>query len=452
MKKTTGIVLLLAAALGAFVYFYDLKHTKPSPINGDLDVESSETADANAKPAFTLSPSDVTSLTILRNGTSATSEKRPDGYYMTQPLATKADESTVGAIASELSSERVVRTITATPEQLSTFGLANPAVTLQFGVQNGTKHTLKLGNKDFSGFNVYAIIDGSKDVSILSNTILTSSDKPVDDFRDQSMMHFQPNDATSFDLKNESGEILATKRDSTWKLEKPRAAAADGPAISSFLDLISTARVASFVDDASSDLSKYGLSKPGINLRIDLAGGKTTELKVGKKDASAYFAKVTSEPFVFRVTEATYKTLSDKFFDLRDKQLVHVGDSDAARLDIRNGTLTASCVKGADGEWTAGSSADSKSKPTNCPSMWGSLKDARAQEIYDAPPATISAQLAKPAVEVALTEKSGKKIEVRISSASGNSVYARTSDAPAIFKLDKQILADLNPAGTSVHD
>lgn len=452
MKKTTVIVLLLAAALGAFVYFYDLKHTKPSPISGDLGVESSESDEANEKPAFTLQPSDITSLTILRNGTSATFEKRADGYYMTQPLATQADQSTVGAITSELSSERVVRTLAATPEQLATFGLTNPAVTLQFSLQNGTKHTLKLGNKDFSGFNVYAIIDGSKDVSILSNTILTSSDKPADDFRDQSVLHFQPNDATSFDLKNDSGEIAAMKRDSTWKLEKPRAVAADGPAISSFLDSISTARVASFVDDASSDLSKYGLTSPAVNLRIDLAGGKTTELKVGKKAASAYFAMVASQPFVFRINDTTYKTLSQKYFDLRDKQLIHMSESDVTRLDIRNGALAAACVKGADGEWAAATSADAKSKPTNCSSMWGSLRDARAQEIYDAPPANISTQLAKPAAEATLTGKSGNKIEIRISSATGNSVYAKTSDAPTIFKLDKQILSDLNPAGTSVHD
>ncbi|HXW18622.1 MAG TPA: hypothetical protein VEJ39_09980, partial [Candidatus Acidoferrales bacterium] len=61
-------------------------------------------------------------------------------------------------------------------------------------------------------------------------------------------------------------------------------------------------------------------------------------------------------------------------------------------------------------------------------------------------------QLAKPAAEATLTDKSGKKIEVRISSASGNSVYARSSESPVVLKLDKQILRDLNPSSTAVHD
>jgi hypothetical protein len=448
MKKTTGIIFLLAAALGAFVYFYDLKHTKP----GDADTDSSVSTDANAKPAFTFLPSDAASITVIRGGATVSFEKRQEGFYMTEPLATQADQSTVGAVASELSSERVLRTLAATPEQLTTFGLTSPAVTLQVTLKNGTKHTLKLGNKDFSGINVYAIVDGAKDVSIMSDAILTSSDKPVDEFRDQSVLHFQTSDATAFELMNDSGEIAASKSGPAWKMDKPRAAAADGPAVSSFLDALANARVASFVDDASKDLSKYGLTHPAVSLRIDLAGGKSSELRVGKKDANAYFATVVSQPFVFRVDEAFYKSLDRKFFDLRDKRLLRVNDDDAVRLDIRDGAITGVCVKDSSGEWTAEKSADAKSKSTNCPSMWGSLRDARAQEIYDAPSGTIGAQLAKPVVEVTLTDKSGKKTEVRISGASGDSVYARTSESPEILKLDKQILRDLNPASTSVHD
>jgi len=452
MKKTTGAILLLAIALGVFVYYYDVKHAKPSSDAGDTDNSTSTSADANAKPAFSMLPSDVASITILRNGTTVMLEKRADSFYMTQPLATPADDSTAGAIASELASERVIRTISPTPEQQAIFGLTNPAVTLEFTLKNGAKHTLKLGGKDFSGTDVYAIVDGGKVVTMLSDTILTSSDKPVDDFRDQSVLHFQTADAISFELKNDSGEIAATKGKSTWSLDKPRAAAADGSAVSSFLDGISTARVSSFVDDASKELGKYGLANPPVTLRIDFPGGKSTELEVGKKDANAYFAKVTTQPFVFRISDSTYKTLNEKFFDFRDKQLIHVNESDAARLEIRNGTITGACVKDASGEWVGEQSADGKSKPTNCPSMWGALRDARAQEIEDSPSGTIASQLAKPAAEATLTDKSGKKIEVRISSASGNSVYARSSESPVVLKLDKQILRDLNPSSTAVHD
>src|SRR3984885_1938626 len=159
-------------------------------------------------------------------------EKRADAYYMTQPYETRADQSGAGAIAGELASVRVSRTIPATADQLATFGLTKPDVEIDFTLKNGTKHKIKFGSKDFSGTNVYAVVDDAKDVSILPDTILNSSNKPANDFRDQSVLSFQANDATSFALKNEAGEIGAAKQDSTWKIEKPRPTAAEGTGIS----------------------------------------------------------------------------------------------------------------------------------------------------------------------------------------------------------------------------
>jgi hypothetical protein len=122
------------------------------------------------------------------------------------------------------------------------------------------------------------------------------------------------------------------------------------------------------------------------------------------------------------------------------------------RLDIEDAGATEACVKDSNGEWSASQPAGGKAKPTNCPSLWGSLRDARATNVIDSPSGNINAQLAKPAIEATLTDKAGKKTEIRISAASGKSVYARTGNGPEVFELDKQILSDLNPANSSVHD
>src|SRR5271156_310231 len=218
MKKSTGIIFVLAAALAAYVYFYDLKHTKPTDANSETGA-AAEDDSANAKPAYAIASTDIASLTVERGGSTASFEQRADGWYMTQPLQTRAEQSVVGAIASELAGNRVDRTLTATPDRMSSYGLATPAVTLDFKLKNGTQHKLQLGGKDFSGSKVYAIVDGSKDVSLLSDTILISSDKPIDDYRDQSVLDLDTNNVTSFELKNESGVISAKKTGGSWKIE-----------------------------------------------------------------------------------------------------------------------------------------------------------------------------------------------------------------------------------------
>jgi hypothetical protein len=436
MKKSTGIIFLVAAALAAFVYFYDMKHNAPSK----------ETPADASKPAFSVSSDDITGMQLERAGNSVVFVRQGDGWYITQPLATRADQSVLDGVATQLSTLRVDRTLAATPDQLASFGLDKPAVTIDFTLKSGAKHTLQLGAKDFSGSSAYAIVDNSKSVSLISDAILTSSDKPLGDFRDHSVLALDTGSVTSFDLKNALGEISAVKNGADWKIEKPRVVASDGDAISSLLSAVSSARISSFVNDSGTDLAKYGLAKPAITFSAKLSNGKTAELQVGKKEESDYDARDASRPTIFRVNDSLFKSLSEKLFDLRDKQLLHITASDIARAQMKNEKGTTTCVQSASGDLIFEQPAGAKGTPPECPGFVDSLEGARAQEIYDAPSAAIASSVAKAPIMIAITDKSGKNTEIRVSAVSGDAVYARTSAGPEIYKLDKQLFTDLDTA------
>ena len=59
----------------------------------------------------------------------------------------------------------------------------------------------------------------------------------------------------------------------------------------------------------------------------------------------------------------------------------------------------------------------------------------------------MAAELAKPGIEVDLTDKSGKKITLKMSKPSGDVVYAQMSDGPAVYKLKKADFDSLNLGG-----
>src|ERR1700691_4851808 len=134
MKRSTGIVFLLAAALAAFVYFYDLKHTPAS------DAPTSEAS----KPAFTsVTSADVQEIKIQRAGTTMDFDHKSDGWYMTQPRAQRADSSALDGLAGALSYASVDRSFPATPDTLASLGLKDPAVTVDFKLKNGTSHEMR---------------------------------------------------------------------------------------------------------------------------------------------------------------------------------------------------------------------------------------------------------------------------------------------------------------------
>jgi hypothetical protein len=87
---------------------------------------------------------------------------------------------------------------------------------------------------------------------------------------------------------------------------------------------------------------------------------------------------------------------------------------------------------------------DQKGKAADIAKLITPLEQARAEQVFDQPAPNIRAMLAKPEFQAVLTDKSAKKLTIQLSKESDGFVYARTSESPSIFKLDKQILTQLN--------
>ncbi len=76
---------------------------------------------------FRCSADDITGVTLERAGTTATFEHRPDGWYMLQPVATRADQSRLTGITSQIASLQTDAPSRLTAEQITSFGLDHPA-------------------------------------------------------------------------------------------------------------------------------------------------------------------------------------------------------------------------------------------------------------------------------------------------------------------------------------
>ena len=433
MKKSTLIVVALALALGAFVYFYDSKHSVAPPL-----------PEASWKPAFSVKADDIIGLTLERKIGNAVFAKQGNAWLITQPVSTRADQTVISGIVNDLSSAKIQRSFAPPPGgNLSNYGLDEPAVTIEFQSKAGAQHKLRLGDKDFSGDAVYALVDASKNVDLLPVSLLDETAQSISQLRDRSLLDLNGAEITGITLDDPSGTTAVAKNGSTWQITKPEQVPADSAAVDALASSLSTNQFTDVVSETPDNLAKYGLIHPAVIVDVTTKRGKQFHLLIGKKTGDEYYARDAARPMVFQVSSAVHDAFDKKFFDLRDKSILNFDPANLATVEIHNANGTIECSQGQVGNWTIVTPAADKGKSIQSWKLLDPIQDARAKQIYDSPSAAILAHLSKPAVEVTLTDKSGKKITVSISAAAGDSAYVRTSTRPQVYAVDAKILKDL---------
>jgi hypothetical protein len=441
IKKPTLVVLLCAVILGGVVFYLNKKN------------DATKLSDDAAKPAFSIDSSTITSVTLTRPARADQPPiqivKQNGDWRIVQPIETSADSSSMLSIVDELSTARVSQSESGAPDRLKAYGLDPPQVSVDFQLQNGAKHSVLLGTGDFSGDSIYAIVDGSKTVSLVPKSLYTSLDKSFNDLRDHEVLHITAAYVSSFDLKNSAGDIAVTKdskHEGAWIFTKPSDETADGDAINTLLGAIQDTKVTAIVSEKPDDLGKYGLATPSVTFTATNDKSDKFTLLVGKKEGAAYFARDLARPQIFTVDADLYKKLSQTYADLRDKQVLSFDEQDIVRIELQSGDGTVVLIRTHGGavEWIFDAPADRKGKDATAWKLLSPLGALKADEVLDHPAPNIAAMLAKPAVQITLTDKQGKALNLQISKESGDFAYARTSANPAVYKLKKQALQDLN--------
>lgn len=439
ISRSTLIVLILAILIGGGAYYYQKKHSV-----------APATTDAS-KPVFPSTQSaDIQSITVQHLGEANASpiqlSRTADGWQMTQPLATPADTSSVQGIADGLAQASSSQSEPNTPDRLKAYGLDPGSLSIAFSLKSGAKHIVVLGNKDFTGDSVYALVDSQPKVTLLPNSLLTSADKTTDDLRDKTVLHVNTDQAAAAEIKTSSSDIVLNKTSSGWKMTKPDAAAADSDAVSSLLTGVSTGKFASVASETPDSLGKYGLTNPSVTFTVTNDIGKSSTLVVGAKKGDNYFARDMSRPTIFEIDADLYKKLTQTPGELLDKEPLHVDESDINEIQIQdsNGQIVADRKSSGSEEWVMSAPAAQKGKSASTWKVFSVLSELRADEVIEKPGPDVVAQLAKPAYQLTLVDTKGNKRTLKVSSASGDFIYAQSSDGPAVFKLKKASLSDLN--------
>jgi hypothetical protein len=430
MKRSTLILLLVAAIAAAAVYYFEIKPGKPRD-------EKPETSRA----AFNFNRDEITGISMVRGGETINFENQNGKWVITQPVNAAADESALNSLIANLVSARVEREFAPSGNDLKQYGLAEPAVKLEIKLKNGQTHRVELGMKDSTESSAYAKIDGAQNVAIIPAALLSSADKPLNDLRDRSVLGATQYELASVKISNESGGFELEKKESEWNIKSPVEGPADESAVSNMLSEIAGANAAEIIETAD-DPAKYGLDKSKISITAKLSTGSERTITIGSKIDDKYWAKPSDRPQIMKVEQAFYDSLNTKLTDLRSKQFVKFDREELTKVYIKNPNVTLVAEK-KDDKWIVKEPANKKDKEAQTFKLFTPL-ETPATEVIDKPTGAISAKLAKPAVEVRLTDKSGKTTTLKVSSADGENVYVKVEGRPEIYKVGKSLLDGLS--------
>ncbi|HEX5082992.1 MAG TPA: hypothetical protein VFY40_13175, partial [Blastocatellia bacterium] len=98
MKRSTLIILLIAAVAIAGVYFFETR-------SGD----SSEGATETKPAAFKFKREDITNITLARKDQTIALENQNNKWVITEPVKAAADEGVVNSLVGDLVSARIQR-------------------------------------------------------------------------------------------------------------------------------------------------------------------------------------------------------------------------------------------------------------------------------------------------------------------------------------------------------
>lgn len=261
--RTTGILLLVTLALGAFVYFYEIR-------GGEQRREAEE----RQKLLFGgIEEGDIASISLTTtDGADARLERKDGRWRLVAPLSFPADAFAADGLAGSLAglaSETVLEDAQP-PEE---YGLAEGARVVRFATDEG-EHALRVGNETPVGSNVYATVEGSGEIVTVPRFEVRSFEKTLTDLRDRRILDVDaaavhrievrwPGGAVVLDRAPEAGPAgsgeeeageEATPEVSGWRIVSPVEARADDEVVDRLLSDLTFLRADGFVDDPSEEL------------------------------------------------------------------------------------------------------------------------------------------------------------------------------------------------------
>ena len=326
--RSTLVLLVVALALGAYIYFVESERPPagtPDALETVFDVESD----------------DIDSLSVTAsNGDRTVIEKDGDRWRIVEPFAVNVDVTQVVSLTSNLANLEVQRVV-AGPEDApdpEAFGLTAPAIEVGVGTADGADARLLIGERSPAGNDLYATVAGSNRVFLISGFLDTTFDQTTFDLRDKSILDITRDQVDSLEISGPEVAVRLRKADAEWSLVSPIEARADLGVTDGLVGRLSTGQMAAIeAESVDADaLGPYGLDDPRLTVTVGLGSSAATLLLGDTAPDGTVYARDEARELVFTVGESLASELEQGVDEYRRKDLFAFRPFNATALEIEH--------------------------------------------------------------------------------------------------------------------
>jgi Domain of unknown function (DUF4340) len=357
-----------------YVRFQNSKETflATQSVKKDIDKKPEEFRD---RKLTDLTTAQVRRVTLKTPAGEMELEKKGDHWDILKPLRARADDGKVGDLISQITSARIQQFVAEDRGDLRPYGLAEPrgSITLYDQQQKNDQkvelgESIKVLGREDKGqtLQIGSLPEKEKDqiyvrfaprgsVYTLSKKIEEILNTKPADLRDYHLVRIDTNilDRITIDVPGKGKTVLARK-DGNWTIATRNNAPADSGAVRRLIDTLQNERVTRFVEDVASNLPKYGLDKPQVQLTFSsFASENTAETKAGeqpfagiafgKGEGDNVYARLTDEPFVVAVRRGLLDQISPdplqwqelSIFKFKPEQIHRLGVTTEKELSLQ---------------------------------------------------------------------------------------------------------------------
>ncbi|HAX42022.1 MAG TPA: DUF4340 domain-containing protein [Bryobacteraceae bacterium] len=370
-----------------------------------------------------------------------------DQWSLTSPAAFRADRDAVQTLVTALSKLNAEKIVEEKVDDFTEFGLREPAFIALVTMDDGTLHTVMLGDEVPAAGGQYARLAGDPRLFTIAAFTKTNLDKSTIDLRDRRLLTFDSTALQTVELRSRGQSVEFARKDAgNWRISKPEPLRADGWQVEELVRRLREAQLdpAQSPDDARKLAAEFNRAAVIAVIAVIAVNDSTNSqqsLEVRRTADNRYLARSSAVEGVHLLSNDTGEGFDKSIADFRSRKLFDFGFAEPSKVEFKDAKGVRVFTKDA-AAWKEGpKTVDS----VGVQSLIDRLRDLTAEGF----PAS---GFTTPEIEVSITAGKPATTEKILVSRAGERFIARRDGEPALYELKAEAVNEMAQAARDIKE